>query len=169
MESFRGATTSSRQGQVVAAALSGRVIVPPYPACQRPLSTNRRTTQESFGTLKNPLFLRLFGEGRSLVSMLDIDRGAKKRSKFFLRNRAPRWCGAVKIAEVSETGVAFARPRGPPPSPDPSFGHSAKPALTITARPSMVAVDSSRAFEGVLAGVLGGHSGIPVKFSRSYL
>lgn len=34
-------------GQGVVAALSGRLISPPDPACQRPMSTNRRTTGES--------------------------------------------------------------------------------------------------------------------------
>jgi len=41
------------------AALSGRVIGPPYLACQRPLSENRRMTWIIFATQRSPDFSRL--------------------------------------------------------------------------------------------------------------
>ncbi len=167
MESFRGATTSSRQGQVVAAALSGRVIVPPYPACQRPLSTNRRTTRESFGTLKNPLFLRLFGWGQEPVSMW-ISIPARKKVQNNFSGTAPSIvrCGPDRRDGGGQGG--FCPPTGfHVPSPHLtgaliwSFGQA---SIDDHGPPQ----HGGGRFIESLGGAFGGCSGIPIKFCRPF-
>ena len=124
-----------------------------------------------FRNAQKPLVFKAFWPSPRAGSGVDIDRGPKKSSKFFLRSgplMAGRLCSAVRIGEMaagpdrlfrSEGG--YAPLTGPPRRPAPV---RAKPALTITALPSMVVVDSPRTLEGPL----GGRSGIPVKFPRPF-
>jgi hypothetical protein len=136
MESFRGAATSSRQGQVVAAALSGRLIGPPNRACQRLMSTNRRTPRVESEKYGKPLFFRASGHSHiAATQRFRATDGEAVQKKL------------VSMGEIF-CAAPFERPTSRKLIPNffdatRSWAASQRPALTITTHASIVRLSSA--------------------------
>lgn len=97
MESFEGASTGPRRkGQGVVAALSGRLIGRPDPACQRPMSTNRRTTGKSPFAAKTSMFSTARLQPRVSVTTRRRRIGARGVKNFWPR-RQRVWRQAIVV------------------------------------------------------------------------